>query len=571
MNRKKIKHQNIIQLLLAVLIIILLNYISSFIFTRFDLTAEKRFTLAPSTVKLLKNLDDIVLVKVYLEDEDLPMGFNRLRKSTLEMLDEFRVYAGDNVQYEFIDPSDMPDRKARNKFQRQLFEKGVLPTTLKINDGKGGTKQKIIFPGAVVYYREREAIVSLLKDNAGASNENKLNNSVQDLEYSLTNAIRQLISDKQQSIAFIEGQGELDQYQVGDIVKSLEKFYTVDRVRINSQLHSLDDYNVIVIAKPDSMFREKDKFIIDQFIMKGGKALWLIDGVKANMDSLAYTSSTIALINNVNLNDQLFRYGVRINPNLIQDIQCGAIPVNTAIAGEPAKFAPAPWLYFPLIVSNNLHPITKNLDMIKTEFVSVLDTVGDNFDVKKQILLTSSPYSRFVNAPVRISLEMINETPDERYFNKPNLPIAVLLEGTFSSVFENRLTPEITNNKDIGFKAKSKKTKMIVVSDGDIIRNYVRKAGKNYYPLPLGNDKWFRELFYGGNKEFILNSINYLCDDEGFMEVRSRELKLRLLNKSKVMNERVFWQIINTVIPILFVILFGLIVIYLRKRKYSNI
>ncbi len=571
MNRKKIKHYNLFKLFSVIAIIILLNYISSFIFTRFDLTAEKRYSLSASTIQLLENLEDFVFIKVYLEDEDLPMGFNRLSKSTREMLDEFRVYAGDNVQYEFINPSGLTDTKARNNFQQQLFEKGLMPTNLKVNDGKGGIKQKVIFPGAIIVYREREAVIELLKQSAGSSNENRLNSSVQDLEYMLSNAIRQLIKNMHQNIAFIEGHGELDKYQVADITKSLKEFYGVDRVRINGRLNSLDNYNAIIIAKPDSVFNEKDKYIIDQFIMNGGNVLWMIDAVNANMDSLAYSNSTVALINNLNLNDQLFKYGVRVNPNLIQDMQCAVVPVNTAIAGTPAQFVPAPWLYFPLLVSENIHPVTKNLDLIKTNFVSVIDTVGEDYDVKKNFLLYSSQYSRFVNTPVRISLEMINETPDERYFNKPKLPVAVLLEGKFKSVYTNRLTPEIAESKEIKFRTESKPAKMIVISDGDIIRNYVRKTGDKYFPFPLGTDKWFSDIFYGGNKEFILNCINYLCDDAGYMEVRSRELKLRLLNRSKVENERLFWQLINTIIPIAFVLIFGFAIVFLRRKKYAKI
>ncbi len=567
MKRKVVKRRNIIQLFLTVAIIILVNYIGSYIFTRFDLTSEKRYTLSLATKELLENLEDVVYIQIYLEG-DLPVGFKRLRNATKELLDEFRIYTK-NIEYEFINVFESNDEKTEYEIGRQLMKKGLMPVNLQEKDKEGKVSQKIIFPGAIINYREKELAIELLKNNPGISPQAKLNNSIEDLEYELTNAIRKLTTKVFQKIAFIEGHGELDEYEAGDISNALSEFYYVERIKIAEQLNSLNDYSVIIIAKPDSIFSEKDKFIIDRFIMKGGKVLWFIDAVKANMDSLAYSNATIATINSVNIEDQLFTYGVRINNNLIQDIQCAEIPVNTAIVGAPPQFVPRPWFYFPLIIPQSNHPVTKNLNIIKTEFVSVIDTVGNDSDIKKTFLLKTSKYSKVINAPVKIGLDIIHRNPEPQEFNKSYLPIAVLLEGKFESVFKNRLTPEIEQSKEIGFKKKSIDTKMIVVSDGNIIKNFVRILGDKKYPLPLGADKYYSDIFYPGNKEFILNAVNYLCDDSGLMSIRSRELKLRLLDRAKIEQQRFKLQLINIVLPVIFIILFGFLVSFIRKRKYS--
>ncbi len=574
MKRKEVKKQNIIQLILTLIIIVLINYISSFIFVRIDLTSEKRYTISEPTKKMLKNLNDVVYFKVYL-DGDLPPGFKQLEKSTKEMLDEFRAYSKNNIEYEFINPSESNDRKTRNEIYKQLYDKGLLPTKLNYKDENGTTSQKIIFPGVIISYKGNELAENILNNNIGVSPEQNLNESTQELEYNLSNAIKKITTSIKPKIAFIEGQGELDKNSVADITNSLTEFYNVKRVRLNGQLNSLRDslnnnlYSLIIVAKPDSAFNEKDKFIIDQFIMNGGKVLWLIDLVKTDMDSLAYSSSTLALVNNINLEDQLFKYGVRINPNLIEDIQCALIPVNTAIVGTQPKFTPSPWLFFPLIQPPNTNPITKNLNLIKTEFVSSIDTVGNDPAIKKTVLLSTSKYTKIINAPARISLEMVNEEPDQRQFNKSNVPIAVLLEGQFQSVFKNRLTDDIIESKDIAFKDKSVNTKMIVIADGDIIKNQVRHYGKKTIPYPLGYDRYTRQTF--GNKEFILNVIDYLTGNSDLMQVRSRDIKLRLLDKTKINNQRLKWQIINTILPILVIIILGIIFILLRKRKYTRV
>lgn len=569
MKRKEIKKKNITQLLLSLIIIGLIGFLSSYIFVRFDLTAEKRYTLSETTEKYLEEINDVVYLKIYLNGDDLPYGFKKLQNSTKEMLEEFRHFAGDNIQYEFIDPFESPDLNTRGEIGRQLMDKGLIPTSIEQRDEKGGVSEKLIFSGAIVTYREKEVSLELLKNNIGISGEQNLNNSIQSLEYEIVNAINKLIKTDKDKIAFIEGHGELRDFEIADIVGSLSEFYIVDRVKIDGLLHRLEGYACIVIAKPDSVFSEKDKFVIDQFIMNGGKSLWLVDAVDAVLDSLKSKSSLLGLINNTGLDDQLFKYGFRVNPVLVQDMQCGALKINTAPYGIAPKFSLFPWTYSPLLISNYSHPMTKNLDLIKSEFVSSVDTVGNNSDIKSEFLLSSSNHSRIVNAPIRISLEKIYEPLDERYFNKSYIPVAVLREGVFESLYKNRIAPEIRDSKQIKFKEKSKQTKIIVVGDGDIIKNQYRIRGGEIQPLPLGYDR-HTDMTFAGNKDFILNSIGFLLDDSGLMNVRNREIKLRLLDKAKISNERLKWQLINTLAPIIFIILFGIMINVIRRRKYRK-
>ncbi len=579
-NRKSFKKRTIVDLAMIIAIIIFINYISSYFFFRLDLTTENRYTLAPTTVKLLKDLKDVVYVKVYL-DGDLPVGFKRLQKSVKEMLDEFRVYGGENIQYEFINPSENSNKNERNNLYRQLYQKGLTPTNLQEKDNEGTQSQKVIFPGALVSYKNTEAPVDFLKSNMNQSPEQNLNGSVEEIEFQLISAILKLKREFGQKIAFIYGHGELESSDVEDISNSLSEYYTVERVKINGKLNSISErvedslgdrihnkYDLIVIAKPDSFFKEQDKFIIDQYIMLGGKVVWLLGATNAEIDSLAYNSSILATLKETNLNDQLFHYGVRVNPNLVQDIQCALIPVNTAIAGAQPQFSPEPWIYFPLLQPQINHPIGRNVNLVKAQFASSIDFVGEAQNIKKTVLLSTSQYSRIVNAPVRIGLELIREKREPANFGKSYLPIAVMLEGKFSSVFKNRLTSEISESPKISFKSESIPTKMVVISDGNLIRNNVQKLGFKTKALPLGYDRYTGETF--GNKDFSLNVINYMLDNTGFMNLRSREIKLRLLDKSKIENNITLWQIVNTLIPIIVILVLGTIISIYRKRKYTK-
>ena len=579
MNKKRrdIKQTNIIRLLLGLVIIILINIISSFIFTRFDLTSEKRYSLSPATKKILRNLNDVVFFKVYLEG-DLPAGFRRLANETREMLNEFRAY-NDNIQFEFVNPSSGSSNKERSDTYKLLVERGLQPTDLRMNE-KGGSSRLIIFPGTIVTYKGREVPVQLLMTQLGQDPNKVLNNSIQGLEYNLASAIGKLTEANKPSIAFIEGENELSKMETFDITNALSEFYNVDRVTIGHKINSLtirlthdtlhpdlvNKYKAIIIAKPSLPFEEKDKFLIDQFIMRGGKVLWLIDPVFASMDSLRKYSSTMGIAVNLNLEDMLFHYGARINSNLVMDINALPIPVKTGQIGDQPQFEFFPWYFFPVLTPPNNHPVVNGLNAIKTEFISSVDTV-EAPGIKKTILLTSSPYSRVVNAPAYISLEILKKEPDERMYDQGPQPVAVLLEGTFTSTYQFRIPPELENNRELGFHDKSvKPAKMIIAGDGDIIKNQFHF--QQGYPLPLGYDQYTRQTF--GNKDFILNCINYLCDDSGLISVRSRELKLRLLDNTRLGRQRLLWQLLNLLIPLLLVGGFGVVKYRLRKRKFGR-
>lgn len=560
---KKNKRSDLLQLFIGIAIIVLLNVIGSFVFKRFDLTSEKRYSLSPATKDLLKNLDDIVYVKVYLEGE-FPAAFKRLENSTREMLDEFRIYAQDNnLQYEFIDPSADPDRKKTMDLYKQLSDKGIRPTTIHVKE-KDGSSQKIIFPGAIFTYKNRSMPLMLLKSQAGVRPEEMLNISEQALEYEISNTIRKLSTVHKPRVGFLQGHGELVENEVKDISHALSEYYEVEEVRIDGKLNSLAGLRALIIAKPDSVFSEQDKFIIDQFVMKGGRVLWCVENVHATMDSLQ-KGLTVGLPMSSNLDDQLFKYGVRINTNLVQDLQAAAIPIVTGYVGNQPQQSLFPWYYFPLAVPDSKHPIVNNLNAVKFEFANSIDTVG-NKEVNKTILLHTSKYTKLLNAPVRISLSIVQHEPNPEQFNKSFQPLAVLLEGEFESVFKNRLPAEMLNNKDIAFKEKSAANKMIVVSDGDVIRNEIQKSTGNIYPL--GVDRFTGQEY--GNKNFILNCMNYLCDESGLISVRSRNIQLRMLDKTKVDSQGQMWKVINVAGPILLIMSFGAFQYFTRKKRYTR-
>jgi len=565
--KKNIKRQNIVQLIVALVIILMVNYIASNAYFRLDLTSDKRYTLSEATHEILDSLDDIVYVKIYLDGE-MPIGFQRMQKSINELMDEFRVIAGSNIQYQFINPSQSGDEAARNAMYQDLYERGLNPTNVKDRDEEGGVAEKILFPGAIITYKGQETPVNLLVNNPGLSAEQNLNNSIQGLEYEFVDAIRKITTKKRKRIAFIEGQGELDEYHTGDITRALNEYYDIDRVTIKDYVNILDPYDAVIIAGPTQEYTEKSKFIVDQYIMNGGKVLWFMESISVSMDSLSTGGVSFALMNDVNLRDQLFKYGVRVNPNVIQDVQCAVIPVNTAVSAAQPKFAPAPWLYFPLLVASGDNPITKNLNMIKSEFPSVIDIVGNNGDVAKQVILSSSQASRVLNVPLLVSLREVSEQVDPRAFNQPNNPVAVVLEGEFKSVFTNRPIDSYTQGQSREFKEKSEATKMIVVSDANIIKNDIRRRADGLFITPLGYDRYTKQTY--GNKEFVMNAVHYLIDESGILDMRSREFKLRILDKTKISKKRIKWQLINVLMPVIFVLVFAVLITYIRKKKYTS-
>jgi ABC-2 type transport system permease protein len=565
MNRKDLKKQNLIQLITTIAIILLALTISAYTFFRIDLTQEKRYTLSSVSKEILKSLPNQLVIKVYL-DGDLPKGFKKLNQSVKEMLDEFRIYAGNNIQYIFIDPYESNDKSKTQALIEELDKQGLKPTSVKIKDEKGGYSEKLIIPGALVNFNGISFPVNLLSNNPGLTGEENLNNSAQELEYALINAIHCVSNTKLEKVAFIEGHGEYNQYQTNDITRELANYYQVDRGAINGNAQTLKPYKCIIIANPNQPFSEEDKYVIDQYIMNGGKVLWFVDPVSINQDSIAY-GSTLANIAQINIDDQLFKYGIRLNPSLLQDVQCGLLPVNNGLTGTQSKFVPAPWLYYPLFSGNTTHPVSRNINMVKSEYSGYIDTLAVT-GLKHQVLLASSKFSRIKTVPSFVYLKEIKQQHSRESFDKSYLPVAVIVEGVFTSVFKNRITDGLKLKSSESFLQSSVPNKMLVVADADIIRNDFRESQQGIMISKLGRDKYTGQIF--GNKDFILNAVNYLADDLGLLNLRTREVKLRLLDKNRIADDLFFWQLINVLMPILLVVGTGIGIVFWRKKQYAR-
>ncbi|MCO4807558.1 gliding motility-associated ABC transporter substrate-binding protein GldG [Salibacteraceae bacterium] len=543
------------------LVIILINTVSGYFFARFDLTQEKRYTLSEATTDQLENLEDVVFIRVYLEG-NLPTEFRELHDATKELLDEFRAYGGMNIEYEFINPSISPDEKERVEVYKELTRQGLQYTNIRMQAGDK-TSEQIVFPGAIISFHGREVPIQILKSVAGATEQEMIAASIQQLEYEFVSAIRRVNQATKKSVAFIGGHGELSELETADAKRALEEFYEVERVTLDQKVNALDGFDAIIIARPDSAYSEQDKFIIDQFIMNGGKSLWMIDPVFARMDSLRTSNLTMGLKLEHNLDDQLFKYGVRLNADLVMDIQCINKPIVTGYIGNQPRQEMFPWYYEPLLSGNQEHPISANIERVKTEFVSTMEAIEVD-SVSSTPLLLTSDQCRTVKVPTRISFNILRDPPKYEMFTDGPLPTALLLEGKFPSVFTNRLPKRLLADEGLKFKERSVDTKMIVVSDGDIIRNPVSLSDQKFYAL--GFDKYTQTLY--GNRAFVLNSMNYLCDDSGLLNVRSKEFKIRLLNQAKIESERYYWQVLNTAAPLVIVLLMGIGFYYWRKRRF---
>ncbi|HEX7493614.1 MAG TPA: gliding motility-associated ABC transporter substrate-binding protein GldG [Bacteroidales bacterium] len=564
-DSKSIKYRSWFQFLSSVTTIIILASLCSFMRVRLDLTEDKRYTLSEQTRKILTNLKNDIYIQVYLDGE-IPIPLKRLKRSVREMLDEFRIASGRKIDYEFINPSEGKNVQQRNAQYELLEKKGLSPVEIRASDAEGGSSMKRIYPGMIVNYNGIEVPVNFL-NNSTPSYEQNILRSVEGLEYEMIQTIATLSSDKINKVAFIEGHDEIPEIETADITMNLARFFTIDRGTIAGKSGILDKYAAVIIAGPEKIFSESDKLVLDQYIMNGGKVLWLFDEVAVNSDSLA-SGSTVGLYRPLNIEDQLFRYGVRVNPAIVQDLDCLPIRIMVMSGGTRQQVVPAPWIYYPLLKPAANHPITRNLNRVKAEFANYIDTVGLDPSIRKTILLATSKFSRTVSPPIVISLKEAELTPVEKDFNRSNLPVALLLEGVFPSAFKNRIVTNLTDDKNLRIKTGSKETRMIVVADADIIRNEVTRVGLNESPRPLGEDKYTRQIF--GNRDFLINCLNYLVDNNGIMELRSRELKLRLLNTSKVKAERLKWQLINMTGPILMVVLSGLLFSYFRRKNYTR-
>ena len=558
------KFNDILTLVLGIVVLVLLNVAGSFFFERIDLTSDKRYSLSEVSEEQAKKLEDIVFVRVYLEG-DLPADYKRLRDATKELLDEFRAYAGDNLQYEFIDPSEGVNEKERQKIYQKLMKEGLEPTTLRKQSVEEAS-EKVIFAGAIVTFREKTIPWQLLKSQIGVPEAVMINNSVQQLEYEFATVLKNISTVTSKQIAFIHGHGEYSELQVADFEKSVSEFYGVNHITIDGKLNALKTMDAIIIAGPDSAFNDKDKFIIDQFIMKGGNGIWMYEPVIASMDSLKGNSTTLSIPRDLNLDDMLFRYGVRVNRNLIMDMQSLPIPIVTGQIGNAPRQEFFPWPYFPMVVTKAKNPIVKNLDAIAVRFSSNIDYVGKNDSLENTTLLASSNYSKVVSTPARVSFNVLRTKPDKRQYNNGPQKIGVLVEGVFNSNFANRIPQRIVNNPNIAFKEKSYPTKQIFLADADIIRNDINEERGEFFAL--GYDKYTRKIY--ANKDFLLNCVNYLLDDSGLLEVRAKEFKIRLLDRTRTAKEERKWQTINLVFPVLIIVLFGILFFFIRKKLFGT-
>lgn len=557
------KKNNLKSVLIILALVLLVNVIGSSFFHRFDLTKDKRYTLSPTSLIIIKQVQNPLSIKVYMQG-DLPAEFKRLQQETKQLLEEFQAY-NSNIVFEFVDPLENEDASMDNI--KDLYRKGLTPINITVDD-KGKQSQAMVFPWAIAVYDNKEVNIPLLKNIMGATTTQKVIGSVQHLEYSIAEGLNKITKAKQKKIAVIKGNGELQDVLMAKFLLQVRESYhigpfTLDSVAKNpiGSLDALEKYDLAVIAKPTETFTDAEKQVLDQFIVNGGKTLWLIDQVTAEMDSL-YDSSgaTLAYPKDLNLNDMFFKYGIRINPDLVKDEQGSPIKLATGEQGSATQFQEFNWKFAPQVYPNSLHPIVKNLGGIKFDFANPIDTLKNG--IKKTILLQSSQYSKKIGTPTEINLNIVaEETSPNDYLNKGKIPLSVLLEGSFHSMFENRVLPFEQKT----FQATGQKNKMIVISDGDLIKN---QLDKNFQPIELGYDQRSGNLY--DNKDFLINCVNYLLDDTGLINIRSKDLDLPLLDKEKVYENYTRTQILTIGLPILILVLFGVTFTFLRKRKYSK-
>ncbi len=554
---------NLKSLLIVVAFLVVLNVISSYFFKRFDLTQDKRYTLSTTSLNIIKQVQNPLYVKIYLQG-DLPAEFKRLQSETRDLFEEFQAY-NKNIIFEFVDPLENEDESMDNI--KNLYLKGLTPINITV-DVKGKQSQAMVFPWAIAVYNNKEVNIPLLKNIMGASTTQKVIGSVQHLEYSIADGINKITKERQKKVAVIKGNGELQDVQIAKFLMQVRESYhigpfTLDSVAKNptGSLEALQKYDLAIIAKPTETFTDAEKQVLDQFIVNGGKTLWLIDQVNMEMDSLYNDyGASLAFPRDLNLNDMFFKYGFRINPDLVKDEQGSPIKLATGEQGSATQYQEFNWKFAPQVYPISTHPIVKNLGGIKFDFANGIDTLKNG--IKKTVLLQSSQYSKRIGSPVEINLKIVEEeTSPNHYLNTGNIPLSVLLEGSFHSMFENRVLPFDQKS----FEAKGKDNKMIVISDGDLIRN---QLDKNFQPVELGYDQRSGNLY--DNKDFLMNCVNYLLDDTGLITIRSKDLNLPLLDKEKVYESYTTTQILTIGLPLLILGLFGVVFTFLRKKKYAK-
>lgn len=554
-------NKNIKHILILVVALIAINFLSNTIYKRFDLTSDKRYTLSESAVNIIADLESPIAIDVFLEGDDFPSEFRRLQKETRQLLEEFNA-ENNRITFNFINP--LEDDATRERNIEQLSQRGLTPMQLSVTES-GKSSKAIIFPWALASYNGQTVTIPLVKNKIGASQQELVSNSVQHLEYAFADGFSKLTAPKKRKIAILKGNNQLEDKYIADFAKKIGEYYfiapfTLDSVSSNPEktLNDIKAFDLIISAKPTEAFTEEEKLVLDQYTMHGGKSLWLIDAVVMEKDSLYNAIGTNFAVNrDLNLTDFFFKYGVRINPVMVSTLY--SAPITLAMGeGSESQFQHLQWPYSPLAGSSSNHPIVNNLNLVKFDFANQIDTLKNS--IKKTILLESAPLTKLEGTPREVSLELVTQEQNPKLFNQGNQSLAVLLEGQFSSAYANRIKPFKLNKA----KDKSVPTKMIVIADGDVIKNdVVRNA-----PQELGFDRWTGQTY--GNKEFLLNAVNYLLDDNGLINIRSKEIAVTFLNQQKIASQKTKWQLINIALPLVLLGIFGFVFNYIRKKKYTS-
>ena len=549
---------------LVLVALILLNIGGKYIFHRFDFTADKRFTLSDKTKKLLKGTEKAIIITVFLNGE-LPAAFKRLQASVKDLLTDYKAYSNTDLKVVFIDPLAGFNAADQDTVINNLYQQGIEATNLSVKTENGLT-QKLVFPMAMVESDGKQMPVKLFQNlDAGGSYEENINRSIENLEYIFTSSIKKVIGGNNPRIGFTESNAEPSDLQLYDAMHTLANSYEVGRVNLNTiDKAGLDKLKMLIVVKPQTAFTEAEKYKINYFIMNGGRVLWSIDQISAELDSLRGKGSQMVLNKNLNLDDMLFMYGARINYNVIADKNSAEIPVSTGNVGGQPQIQLVPWLYYPILLPDTAASLVKNLDGIKSEFPSTVDTIGSK-GIKKTYILTTSAFNRVFNVPKQFSLQMVAEQPDSKTFQNPMQSAGVLLEGNFQSVFAGRPLPAGISTPFANV-AVGKPSKMVVIGDGDLFKNQV--VAKDNSPLPLGFDRYTQRTY--GNKALLLNIVDYFTDDDNLIALRNKDVKIRLLDKAKIKLEKTKWQVLNIIVPLLLLILFAIFQHYYRKYKYAK-
>lgn len=579
------------KLVLFVAALFFINVIGDKFYQRFDLTKEKRYTLSESTKKIVSQLDDEIYFTIFLDD-DLPLEYKRLRSATRDMLNEYKYESSGKISFDFEDVLQDKELKDKEAILKEFNQKGLKIERPELRPDEAPS-EKFIIPAGIAFYKGQEYTINLLKREFGKPIEEEINGSIELLEYEISNVIRKGLKGVRPKLAFSTGHGELTDTETADISKELSSYYDIARLNLNLRdsncykmfteevvnnpnkepfavlveglICQLSQYNGLIVAKPTKEFTEPEKFVLDQYVMNGGKVIFLVEELLAEMDSVGKYGQVMTINHQHNLGDLLFHYGVKVKPTLIQDLQSHGIPAINQQTNRPGFW---PWIFYPLFNSIDDNPVSKNLENIWGRYCSTLDTTARK-TLKKTVLLRSSPQSRVAHNPALISLDMLRTKPDPNNFANGNQIAAVLVEGQFTSPFRYR--EGVKSAFDIPYKEGVNSNAMIVIGDGDLIRNQMHSDGQIY---PLGYDKYgsshFKTNVEFANKKFFLNCVDFLCDANNLIEVRSREVELRLLDKGKIKNERLFWQSLNMLLPICIILLFGLLNGFLRKRRWTT-